>query len=109
MTISDTTTSWMMILTLLGIEFLIIETTKLDRPVTIITERPITKAPLSCTVTANEEHIPRIRTVTGLPLKIGFNNVSLSFSFISFPPHYSALAGWSHWVAPSPAALADDR
>jgi hypothetical protein len=46
----------------------------------MITERPITKAPLSCTVTASEEQIPRTRTEIGLPLRIGFKNVSLKFS-----------------------------
>ena len=84
-----------MIRTLLGIEFLIRDTTKFESAVTTITERPITKAPFICTVTANEEQIPSTRTVIGLPLRIGFNIVSLSFAFILFPPHYLAIASES--------------
>ena len=42
---------------------------------------PITNAPLSCTVTASEEQIPSTRTEIGLPLKIGFKNVSLKSKF----------------------------
>ncbi len=74
-----------MILIRLGIEFLISDTTKLDSPVTTITDSAITKAPLSCTVTASEEQIPSTRTVIGLPLKIGFKSVSFQ-SFITIPP-----------------------
>ena len=65
----------------LGIVFLRSEQIRLERPVTMITERPITKAPFSCTVTASEEQIPRTRTEIGLPLKIGFRKVYLKSKF----------------------------
>ena len=68
----------------LGIVFLRSEQIRLERPVTIMTERPITNAPFSCTVTASEEQIPRTRTEIGLPLNIGFKNVSLMFPIILF-------------------------
>ena len=55
-----------------------------SKPVTRVTERAMTRAPLSSTVTAREEHIPRTRTVIGLPLRIGFSIVSLSFASIAY-------------------------
>ena len=55
------------------------EQTRLDSPVTAITDRAITSAPLSCTVTASDEQMPSTRTVIGLPFRIGFSIVSLSF------------------------------
>jgi hypothetical protein len=57
--------------------FRINETTKLERPVTTITDKAITKAPFNWTVTANAEQIPKTNTEIGLPLKMGFNNNSL--------------------------------
>ena len=43
-----------------GIEFLIHEITRFENAVTTITERPITMAGLSLTVTASAEQIPKI-------------------------------------------------
>ena len=60
--------------------FLRSETTRLERPVTAMTESAITQAPLSSTVTAREEQIPRTSTVIGLPLNIGAKNVSFRFA-----------------------------
>jgi uncharacterized membrane protein YozB (DUF420 family) len=60
------TTSCTIILILAGIVFLKAEIIKFEKAVTIVTDRAITIAGLSLTVTANAEHIPKICTVTGL-------------------------------------------
>ena len=73
-----------MMRTLLGIEFLSRESTRHDSAVTMVTERAMTRAPLSSTVTASEEHIPSTSTVIGLTLNRGFSMVSLSFAFICY-------------------------
>ena len=56
----------------LGIVFLRRDANKLENPVTKVTERAITQAGSSFTVTASEEQIPKTKTVTGLALKNGF-------------------------------------
>ena len=47
------------------------EITKFDKAVTTVTDSAITIAGLSFAVTANEEQMPRISTVTGLALRKG--------------------------------------
>ena len=69
-----------MILILFGIVFLMIETNILEIPVTMVTERAITMADSSFTVTARAEHIPSTNTVTGLLLKKGLVNIFLSIA-----------------------------
>ena len=61
-----------MMRTRLGMEFLSKESIKLEKAVTMVTESAITRAPLSCTVTAKDEQIPSTNTVIGLFLKNGF-------------------------------------
>ena len=78
-----TTTSCTMIRTRPGMVFLSSDRIRLEMPQTTITERAMTRAPFRVTVTAREEQIPRTSTVMGLPLKIGFRMVSLSFASIS--------------------------
>ena len=85
-------------------EFLRQDTMKFEKAVTTITERPITKAPLSWTVTARAEQIPRMRVVIGLPMKIGLRRVSFNLSFITVPPHYLAVASESAALQQSESA-----
>lgn len=59
------------------------EIMKLEKPVTIVTDNAITMAGSNLTVTANEEQIPKTKTVTGFDLKIGFLYISL-FILIAF-------------------------
>ena len=49
-----------------------------------MTERAMTSAPFSVTVTASEEQIPSTRTVMGFPLKIGFRMVSFNFASMAY-------------------------
>ena len=60
--------------------FLISEIKKLENPVTIITDKAITIAGSSFTVSARDEQIPRTKTVTGLAFKIGVVNIFLSIA-----------------------------
>ena len=60
-----------MILILGGIRFRIAEIIKLEKAVTMVTERAITKAGFNCAVTAKEEQTPNICTKTGLSLLKG--------------------------------------
>ena len=63
--------------------FLNKEITRFDNATTTVTERPITNAGLSLAVTARQEHIPNINTVTGLALRNGAV-MSSKFLFIVF-------------------------
>lgn len=61
--------------------FLSSDTINPEKPVTIVTERAITIAGSSLTVTARAEHIPSTSTVTGLFLNNGSINIFLSISY----------------------------
>lgn len=52
-----------------------------ENPVTIVTERAITMAGSSLTVTASAEQIPSTSTVTGLFLNNGSVNIFLSIAY----------------------------
>ena len=83
-TIMATTTSWTMMRTRPGMVFRSRERIRLEMPQTAITERAMTNAPFSVTVTASEEQIPSTRTVMGFPLKMGFRMVSFNFASMAY-------------------------
>ena len=64
----------------LGMVFLRSEHTKLESPVTMITERPITNAPFNCTVTASEEQIPSTTVLTPFQVRQSLLRLSETLS-----------------------------